>query len=168
MSLWIPIHRGVIRVRERVRTTKDVWLGLRMLAWASALPALKHMVALERLVRLVQRNGAGRLRDRIREDQIITFARWACRFTRVSRDGNCLERGLLAYRFLGAANAAPSLVVGVARSSGGNIRGHAWVLVDGQPAGESPASLADFATVVTFDAKGAPISGKDADRSSTR
>jgi hypothetical protein len=99
----------------------------------------------------------GVVRDATREDQIVTLARWTCRLTRWSSGGNCLERGLITYRFLGAANAQPSLVVGIGRGERGEIRGHAWVLVDGKPAGESLASVSEFETVLTFGPDGEPL-----------
>jgi hypothetical protein len=163
MSESLTVRVAVARARARIRTASDLSLALRMLGWAAALRVLKHWLPLDRLVRLVHRGGGNEGRDRAREDQIVTFARWISGIVRASRAGNCLERGLLAYRFLGGANASPTLVVGVARAEQGDgIRGHAWVLVDGQPAGESLASLGDFTVIVTFDAAGRPISATDA------
>jgi hypothetical protein len=155
-----PLHA---RVRARVTSPSDVVLMMRMMGWACVLPALKHLVPLTTLAPLMRRPPRQSTRDRAREDQIVTFARWVCRATRWSRDGNCLERGLVAYRFLCAANAAPSLVVGVAPAApsgapgddgSGNVRGHAWVVVDGQPVGERAATLAEFAFVLAFGPDG--------------
>ena len=56
----------------------------------------------------------------------------------------------MAYRFLGARGATPSLVVGIGRGERGEVRGHAWVLVDGLPAGESLEAVSEFETVLTF------------------
>jgi hypothetical protein len=133
-----------------------------MLAWAAALRLLKHWLPLARLVRLVHRDGRAQERSLASDDQIVTLARWASRIVHGSRESNCLERGLVAYRFLGAANASPILVIGVAHAGDEGVRGHAWVLVDGQPAGESLTSLGDFTVIVTFDASGKPLSATDA------
>ena len=139
------------RVLARITSPADIFLLVRMLAWACVLPSLKHLVPIKTLAPLVRRQPRQSTRNRVREDQIVTFARWVCRATRWSRDGNCLERGLIAYRFLSAANAAPTLVVGVARGeAGGGVRGHAWVVVDGQPMGERMSGLAAFAFVLAF------------------
>jgi hypothetical protein len=131
-----------------------------MLGWAAVLPIVKHAVSIRTLVPLMRRSASGPsgvARDAAREDQIVTLARWTCRLTRWSSGGNCLERGLITYRFLGAANAQPSLVVGIGRGERGEIRGHAWVLVDGKPAGESLASVSEFETVLTFGPDGEPL-----------
>src|SRR5689334_21871011 len=95
------------KVRARFQTPGDVWLGARMMAWACSLPLLKHALPLPALVRLVRANRRTRTldaghaeRQRLRCDQIVDFARWSSRLTRWSRGGNCLERGLVAYRFL--------------------------------------------------------------------
>jgi hypothetical protein len=96
----------------------------------------------------------------------VTFARWACRLTRLSKVGNCLERSLLTYRFLGAVDANPCLVVGVRHGAmPDGLRGHAWVVVDGVPAGESLESVDDFASIVVFRADGSRIATGDLQRS---
>ena len=84
------------------------------------------------------------------EVRIVTFARWAARLMRWKSGGNCLERGLIAYRYLGAAGASPTLVVGLGRGERGGIIGHAWVLLDGRPAGESESAIAEYTPVFSF------------------
>ena len=86
------------------------------------------------------------------------FARWAARVRRWNSGGNCLERGLIAYRYLGAAGASPTLVVGMGHNDG-DVIGHAWVLVDGRPAGETETSLANYTPVLTFAADGSLVAG---------
>jgi hypothetical protein len=145
----------------RFRSPSDVFFAMRIMGWACLMPILKQVIPLKTLVRLIRRTGraAGRgaVRDGVREDQIITFARWACRITRWSSGGNCLERALIAFRYLGAINAQPTLVVGMGRGDGGTIRGHAWVLIDGRPAGESRDSLREYTPVVMFGPDGSPL-----------
>jgi hypothetical protein len=133
-----------------------VALVARMLGWAVVLPIVKRVVPIQTLVPLMRRSVSGPdlVRDAAREDQIVTLARWTCRLTRWSSGGNCLERGLITYRFLGSVHAQPSLVVGIGRGERGEIRGHAWVLVDGKPAGESLASVSEFETVLTYGPDG--------------
>jgi hypothetical protein len=70
---------------------------------------------------------------------------------------NCLERSLVLYRYLGRSGARPELVVGVGRSEG-SVSGHAWVLLDGETLFETPASLAEFSPIVSFDAEGRSLS----------
>ena len=155
-----PRRSLAARVAARIHSPADVALVARMLGWAAVLPIVKHAVSIRTLVPLMRRSARGPgavARDAAREDQIVTLARWTCRLTRWSSGGNCLERGLITYRFLGAANAQPSLVVGIGRGERGEIRGHAWVLVDGKPAGESLASVSEFETVLTFGPDGEPL-----------
>jgi hypothetical protein len=136
------------RVVGRVASPSGMWLAVRIFAWALWLPLLKRVLRLPTLVRLV-RSDARRPRDQARVDQIVCFAWWSCRVTAGLGDGNCLERALMLYRFLAAASAHPSLVVGFARESD-DLRGHAWVTVDEMPVGESVQSLAQFRRVLTF------------------
>src|SRR5689334_3451701 len=99
------------RVISHFRSFSDLWLAIRVAAWAVALPLLKHVLPIRSLVKLVWRRP--RLRhDHARDQRVVTFARWACKVTRPRAGGNCLERGLITYRFLLEGQAAPTLVVG--------------------------------------------------------
>jgi hypothetical protein len=149
-----PDASRLSQFREHVRTVGDLWLAGRIFAWACCLPVLKRVVPLPALVRLIRRPGGVGARVAALDQRIVTFARWSCRMTGWPGRGNCLERGLLMYRFLGLVNARPSLVVGFGRGDEGAMRGHAWVLVDGQPVGEADASLSSFETAFIFDPDG--------------
>ena len=58
--------------------------------------------------------------------------------------GNCLERSLGAYRLLCAANASPTLVVGLRQSDTLGVEGHVWVVVDGRPLAERPGLVTTY------------------------
>jgi hypothetical protein len=136
-------------VLARFRTVSDVWLAARALAWACVLPVLKHLLPIPSLAALMRHPPRRAYRDVRLEEQIVTFARWGARLVRWRAGGNCLERGLIAYRYLGLAGAHPTLVVGVGKSETGVI-GHAWVLVDGQPVTESLATLVLYTPMFAF------------------
>ena len=137
------------RVLTRFRTASDVWLAVRATAWACVLPALKHLLPVAALAALMQRPPSRVYRDVRLEEQVVTFARWGARLVRWRAGGNCLERGLIAYRYLGVAGASPTLVVGVGKNETGVI-GHAWVLVDGQPVSEPLSTLALYTPMLAF------------------
>lgn len=145
------------RLTARFRSPSDVLLAARIMAWACVLPLLKHFIPLRTLVRVLRRQASGVTRDAAREDRVVAFARWACRITRWSSGGNCLERGLIAYRYLGAINADPTLVVGMGRGGSGQIRGHAWIVIDGRPVGETPTLATDYTPILAFGPDGAPL-----------
>jgi hypothetical protein len=139
--------------RSRIRTPADAWLLVRMIVWAATLPLLKRVLPLPRLVRLAaSRPRTGRMESDQRE-QLAAFARWIYRHGVFTRDPNCLERSLVAYRFLTRAGAEPRLMVGLAKAREG-IVGHAWVIVDGRPLNDSPVVLQGFVPVVEFGADG--------------
>lgn len=144
------------KVLSRFTSISDVLLALRVLGWALVLPVLKHVVPVRRLAAVMQLAPRPDARNFAREDRIVTFARWAARLIRWKSGGNCLERGLIAYRYLCQAGAKPTLVVGLEGSSAAFV-GHAWVLVDGEPAGESRASIGVYTPVFAFDHRGALI-----------
>jgi hypothetical protein len=154
-AMWLGRVR---RVTSQFEQIGDVWLAARVLAWACVLPVLKQVVPVRSLARIMQRPPRIPVRDAAREARIVAFARWAARVRRWNSGGNCLERGLIAYRYLGAAGASPTLVVGMGRNEH-DVIGHAWVLVDGRPAGETEVSLAIYTPVFAFAPDGSLLAG---------
>jgi Transglutaminase-like superfamily len=120
-----------------------------MVAWRAALPALKYLLPLPRLVRLMAAPRAVAARDPDRVETVVALAERVFPSVPDRPSDRCLERGLVAYRFLARANADPTLVIAV-RKRAGLPRGHAWVTVDRLPVHDSPALLEDFASVMTF------------------
>jgi hypothetical protein len=139
-----------IRVRTQITSAADLWLAVRMCGWALLLPVLKRVVPIRPLVRLLRRSPDGSAFPAAR---IVLYARWAARAVRWRSGGNCLERSLLAFRYLGASGAQPTLVVGLA-PSGSRMIGHAWVLLDGRPVGETNDELRRFTAVMAFACDG--------------
>jgi hypothetical protein len=129
----------------------NLLLALRMLGWRLILRPLKVFVPLSRLVPLVCRPRTPRARRPTREARILSFADSLCRGRLAS--GTCLERSLLAYRFLSEAGADPRLVIAVRREND-SFRWHAWVTRDGQPILERAESLKAYIPVVVFDDQG--------------
>jgi hypothetical protein len=143
-------------VTAELSRPSDCWLGARILCWAAFVRVAKYAVPLRTLVRAmspVPRHGP---RNAQRERRIALFADWASRVVRPRSQGNCLERSLVAYRFLVRAHADPSLIIGFRRDESG-VLGHAWVLVDGQPLGESPSSVAAYEIAMSFGRGGRPV-----------
>jgi hypothetical protein len=148
------VRRHLGTLRECVRSPGDVWLVARMSAWAVWLPLLKYLMPLPRLVRLAAAPPRRAARRREQERKVVTLSRWI--YAPVTRhDRGCLQRSLLAYRFLGEANASPRLLVGV-RKDEGKVLAHAWVSVDGEPLAESPDWVGGFTTMLAFGADGRP------------
>lgn len=143
-------HAGTLR--SCIQSPEDVWLAARMAAWAAVLPVLKRTIPLQRLVNLVRAMPQRPLREPALERRIVALAWWLHAPLSVF-DRGCLQRSLLAYRFLGAAGAQPHLAVGM-QKEGGVVRGHAWVVVDGAPAGESRLEVAQFAQMLVFGPDG--------------
>jgi hypothetical protein len=145
-----------------VSAVTAVWLRLRMVAWSVALPVLKRVLPLRMLARLMWREPEGPRRPE-REAAVVNTARKIYRFRPSRSRHNCLERSLLAYRFLAEAGADPVLVVGVANPNA-KVLGHAWLSVDGEPVDETAHSLEDFTPVVSFGTRGivTPPPGPDA------
>lgn len=144
------------RSAPQIGSAKTAWLMMRMAAWSLALPVLKRLLPLPKLVRLMSRESSV---QRSNENE-RTIARSARRIYRLRQHGSCLERSLTAYRYLSGASANPLLVVGVGRDDR-DVIGHAWVLIDGQPLYESSAALESFVPVVAFASDGSATATVD-------
>jgi hypothetical protein len=141
------------RVAAELARPADSWLAARIFGWAAFVRLAKYAMPLRTLVKIVSPAPGPGSRDPRRERKIARFADWASRIVRPMTQGNCLERSLVAYRYLVRAHADPRLVIGFRRGDRG-ILGHAWVLVDGRPLSDSPAAVAEYQVAMSFDAGG--------------
>lgn len=124
-----------------------------MLPWALAVPVLKRRLPIGRLVALMT-TGRPRRWDPSREDVIRRASWWASRVQVRRFPGNCLERSLVAYRFLGLAGADPRISLGVGGGGGQDITGHAWVTLDGRPLHDPPEALDSYRKIIELDGSG--------------
>ena len=153
MSPAAPYGHVLRRLGQEVCSVSDAVLAAKATAWALVLPALKHVVSVKSLAAVMHLPPRRATRDADRERRIMTFAHWGARLTRWNSGANCLERSLIAYRYLCAAGAHPTLVIGVGRDASGVI-GHAWVLVDGQLVGEPESAIASYTRAFAFGPDG--------------
>lgn len=144
------------RVASAIESPADGLLAARMLGWALVLPVLKSALPLETLVRLLATDGRPAARDLKVERKIGTLARLTHRVVGAGRRDNCLERSLIAYRYLSAAHADPLLVVGASVGESA-IEGHVWLTVDGAPVHDTLEGLGRFASVTAFRADGSVV-----------
>jgi len=124
-------------------------LLIRMLAWRLLVTTLKHPLAIGRLVALTSSSLPSSVSSLPPNHRIVELAALACRPRLLRSRDNCLDRSLLAYRYLLAAGASPSLVIGFERPDDA-VLGHAWLLVDGRPVGEPRGTPERFTEIVRF------------------
>jgi hypothetical protein len=139
-----------------VSAPSDAWLLARIFAWSLVLPIAKRTVPLPRLVRLMRPRERTAKRDPAREAAIASLAAWVFKTRPPGARDNCLERGLVAYRYLTRAGASPELVVGVAKETH-TVHGHVWVTVDGRAVHDSPSTLAGFEPILVVKSDGTLI-----------
>lgn len=144
--------RIVTAGRRELDGPADLVLLGRMCAWAVLVRAAKYGLPLPALVRLVMPRPRPGIRDRRQEAKIAVLSRWAGRMARPG-DGHCLERGLVACRFLVLGHAEPRLAIGF-RAGEAALTGHAWVLLDGEIFGEPATAVAEFTRTAIFQADG--------------
>jgi hypothetical protein len=148
--------RRARRVAAELSRPADCWLGARILLWAAVVRVAKYAVPLPTLVRVISPVPHHGRRSAERERRIALFAEWASRVVRPRSPGNCLERSLVSYRFLIRADADPELMIGFRRDDTGML-GHAWVLVDGRPLGDSPTVVATYEVAMAFGRGHSPM-----------
>ncbi len=156
------VRRSPVLVRavaESPTPWADAWLAARMAGWALVLSSLKHIVPVRVLARVMWKKNRHTTseqsiaRDVIREAQVVRLAGWLSRGTNFTKQGACLQRSLLAYRYLSDLGADPRLMLAFHRSDGA-LAGHAWVMVDGKAVTESSNEPAPFVPVVSFGPQG--------------
>jgi hypothetical protein len=123
-----------------------------------ALTILKRVVPLPRLVKWAWLRPHGP-RDRDAEALTIRCLVRLRRLTFADR-GDCVQGSLVLYRALSRVGASPHFVVGLHRIAG-NLRGHAWITVDGKVVAEAETSVASFTPTMEFGANGSLLSRAD-------
>lgn len=126
-----------------------------VVAWMVALPLLKFALPLPALVRLVCfRAPAGR-ESRARARKIVALIDCLYQKGPLRRNGTCLERSLLAFRFLARTYPGSRLTIGV-REIDGHWLGHAWLSVDDRAVNGARVPSGAFCPIVAIDANGLP------------
>lgn len=158
----LRVHRArLARLSETIRTPHLVSLAIRMTGWSLVLPLLKYALSVEKLVHLMAHPRREPGEVRVDEtSRILQVAWWASRVQAWRFPSNCLERSLVAYRFLGRAGADPQLVMGIRRGPLG-IEGHVWVELDNRPVLESSETVEEFDPVLVFGASGTVLGASD-------
>ncbi len=125
-----------------------------MLGWRALLTTLKHALPITRLVALAASAPPASATTWLPSpERIVELARLSCRPHLLGSRDNCLDRSLLAYRYLLAAGANPSLVIGVGRPEDA-VLGHAWLIMDEQRIGEPHGAPQGFAEILRFAGDG--------------
>jgi hypothetical protein len=133
-------------------------LVLRMLGWRLILPLLKRAVPIQRLARLMAGTRRSEVARSVLPSRIVSLAQVVCRLPVLGTRDNCLERSLIAYRYLRMGGADAELAVGFG-SQEGRLSGHAWVTVAGTPVEEPPPDPA-FGRVLTFAGDGSVVGNR--------
>lgn len=131
----------------------DPQLVFRAITWRITLPALKYLMPLPGLVRLMWRRPHGPVcgSDARRRDRVQSVQRLFAEGGRLLISRNCLERSLVAYRFLAEGGASPHLVMGVSTGVAG-VNGHVWIELEDRPFADT--GTGGFTPIVAFGAAG--------------
>jgi hypothetical protein len=132
--------------------TRDWLLAVRIVWWYIAFRILKHVTPMATLVRLAKLRPVGPRRPQ-QERRIAHLVNRVGGLWGFGRAPTCLERSLVLYRLLSEVNASPRLMIGVAAGAWA-VEGHAWVVVDGRPIGDSEDVVRQYSVVTGFEADG--------------
>lgn len=130
----------------------DLPLVTCMFFWSLIVPLLKKVLPIEVLTRLMWTD-TRRTAERRNEDFVVRLSRKLTTDRPFLRRDNCLDRSLIAYRFLSRLGADPKIFLGI-KENEGKIEGHAWVLVNGHPIHDEPRRLTDFVVLAAFGNQG--------------
>ena len=119
--------------RQHVRTARQFWLLVQMLAWSVCLRTLRPFVSLQRLVRVAVPT---RTRGDVQADDVLRYLQWLDAIGILARTHKCLVRALVCHRSLTIAGVKSTLLIGF----DGEI-GHSWVEVDGEAIFETQWAL---------------------------
>lgn len=142
--LWSKVTRRMAVLR-RLRCPGDLFLFLRILAFAAAVPALMRL-KLPRLETLLAPKVFAAPPKPARVDQIVNYVDAAIEVGRPLVRPKCLTRGLTLYYFLRKAGLDVGLCFGVEKS-GEVLSGHCWLSKGGEPFLESGDPRPQFTTV---------------------
>jgi hypothetical protein len=123
-----------------------------MLAWAMILPVLKRILPISFLARLMWSRFDERKKKQEEKIKILVNTLYGG----FNIGNRCLERSLLVYHYLSMNCVNCRLVIGMRKNSDSWI-GHAWVLVDGEPFGETQEKLDEFTPMFEFGDRGCRI-----------
>jgi len=124
---------------------RDSFLAAQILAWLVPVLALQNRLPLPRLIRIFEATGKGPPQpDRLYRARRLTDGL----LHRLFGGAFCMKRSLILFHFMTKWSVDGRIRFGVARD-GHDLKGHAWLEVDGQPWGED-SDVSDFKVVYSY------------------
>lgn len=132
-----------------LRNPARAWLMARMAAWILVLSGLVNLCSLPRALRLVSTGTHSKQKrqavDRVELSTAIDAVLGANFFV---FKPNCWKRATVLHRYLALRGVATKIVFGLRKEADGELKGHAWLELEGQPILESAAPA--YKTTYTF------------------
>lgn len=119
------------------------------------------LLSYERLLAILARFSVPRLDDRRRNPEYGPSVTWAASGLGglIFRDRPCLTQALVVRLLLNRAGRQPELKIGVTKDRAGDLRGHAWLELDGRViigGGRSPDRYAELVPMA-FSTRSEPV-----------
>ncbi len=132
----------------QVQSFGDLLLACKIALFAALVPLFLRL-KLPRLDSLLRSRSADSAPSLTRISQIVTYTECVIRWGKPIIQPGCLTRGLTLYYFLRRAGLDVVLCFGVAKPQG-NVVGHCWLALDGQPYLEKTPPSERFHEVYRF------------------
>lgn len=122
---------------------------MRMAWWVTALSALVKVSSLPRALQLIApRETSRRARNPLTQRDLSTAIDAVLGINVLALKPNCWKRSVVLHRYLALNGTQTRIVFGVKREADGELKGHAWLELNGEPILES--SPPNYKVTYTF------------------
>jgi hypothetical protein len=141
LNAWYTeLARAIRAFRQHVRTARQFWLLIQMLAWSVCLRLLRPLLSVQRLVWLAV---PAHSKDDVQPDNVLRYLQWLDAIGVLAKTHKCLVRALVGHRFLTIAGVKSTLLIGF-----DGEMGHSWVEVDGEAVFETHWAMDRYRAVL--------------------
>ena len=133
------------------RNPSRAWLMARMAAWIVVLSALANALSLPRALRIVSTDVRRKGKVEVDPVQLSTAIDALLGADFLVFKPSCWKRATVLHRYFALAGVATTIRFGVTREPKSELKGHAWLELDGQPILES--SPPNYKITYTFPSK---------------
>ncbi len=130
--------------REKRVVLRAFWLLL-------IYPVLRRKLTMPQLVAFYEKTKVGVLNG-VSPERLLALVQTLLRIRIRPLHPNCMKQSLVMYHFLRSENYPVSLIFGVAKTADGDIDGHAWICLNGEPFGEIDDPLTKFTVTLRYPA----------------
>jgi hypothetical protein len=119
-------------LRLAIRRPRRAWLIIRMASWVAVLSGLVRICALPTALRTVSTATRSRQKE-IAQTDLESAIDAILGLDVLVFKPSCWKRATVLHRYLALAGVPTTIVFGLRRETGGELKGHAWLECQGEP-----------------------------------